>query len=949
MTRPSRRGLRGSKRASRKVSKRGGSSADLILVVASLLTGCDSANSRPHDAQAGQQQAAPWPGLGAYTQAAGAARPARAARLGDEALVRRHESERGRPGDVVLDNGIVRFVIGGSTQSDGSLHFAGNLIDAEFAGEAAAYAYDGVDELDPLVNGCPIGASEIEIITDGSAGGAAEVVVKGPEVVVPEVLNLHGAQPRAWGLDVELRYSLQPGSSALRIETHVHNPLTEAVEVEIGDFALFGSDEASPFTLPGGMLRDFGATSVDVLGVVHDSLPWAAAIEAEEGALELIAGASVRDLVGDDDTALWQYVCGRRSLQPDASYTSARSLVLGHDIASTLLPRFTRGEARMGRVTGRVDSGNEALRGVRISFFETTPKDAAPGSQDASDAGSDATTGLDATTGPDDAAGAERGTTAAPMPDAEALRPRFVAQTFSAQDGTFDAQLPAGEYRVLLSARGIGEGLQVPGRLRWLAEGHPPVPEQRVVVEPDAAAELAFDAAPAATLDVGVQDEAGRGLAAKLSLQRSEPALPPQPELGERQPYKHVTEVFWTLEGHAHIAVPPGTYALTVSHGPLFSIDRREDVVLEAGANPALEVTLAQRVPAAGYVAIDSHLHAMDSQHGRATRAERVITSLADGLDVQVATDHDRIVDYAPVIDALGAHGRILPIASAELSTHGSHHNIWPLRYDAAQPNGGALRWWLGGTLDELYDRSAALGGIVFQVNHGLEYFEHADFDPKTGSATESDTFTFRFNAMEIYNGARSPGTLLPIWYALLNAGRTVAPLGVSDSHERLNEEGTARTYVRVDAATSQLPAPDDVARAVVALRTVASTGPLVQFSAQHGAAQVGDRLALGCDAPSPCPVRMRIEVWAPEWVQIARVSLIANGAPLQRWDASSQPAVTMPTAAEPARWFQHELDITPPASGWYAVLVEGDRDLSPVYPGTRAWAHTAPIFIDLP
>jgi hypothetical protein len=44
--------------------------------------------------------------------------------------------------------------------------------------------------------------------------------------------------------------------------------------------------------------------------------------------------------------------------------------------------------------------------------------------------------------------------------------------------------------------------------------------------------------------------------------------------------------------------------------------------------------------------------------------------------------------------------------------------------------------------------------------------------------------------------------------------------------------------------------------------------------------------------------------------------------------------------------WFEHELELAPEVPTWYAVEVEGDTDLAPVFPRLTPWAHTAPLYV---
>jgi hypothetical protein len=38
---------------------------------------------------------------------------------------------------------------------------------------------------------------------------------------------------------------------------------------------------------------------------------------------------------------------------------------------------------------------------------------------------------------------------------------------------------------------------------------------------------------------------------------------------------------------------------------------------------------------------------------------------------------------------------------------------------------------------------------------------------------------------------------------------------------------------------------------------------------------------------------------------------------------------------------------LEPAADEWFSVSAEGSADLAPVYPGSRPWALTGPLFVD--
>jgi len=227
-----------------------------------------------------------------------------------------------------------------------------------------------------------------------------------------------------------------------------------------------------------------------------------------------------------------------------------------------------------------------------------------------------------------------------------------------------------------------------------------------------------------------------------------------------------------------------------------------------------------------------------------------VITAIAEGLDVQVATDHDTVADYTPALRRLGLERQLLGIAGVEFETVNGDHCAWPLVPAPSDPFGGARRWWLDGReVADMYRYYAERGAIVTSVAHGASHFASAGYDTATGAVADASRFSFDFNAMEVHNGGGSGG------------------------RSRL------------------------------------------------------------------------VPIWAPSWMTIEEVRLWANGTVIERWDATTEPAVER--RAGRAVWFEHHVSVQPDQAPWYAVDASGSQDLAPVNPGSHPWALTAPLFID--
>jgi hypothetical protein len=826
-------------------------------------------------------------------QLLGSAGEARARRLGAEGPFIQHEMAIGQSGDVAIENDGVRFIIRGTDGGDGYVPFAGWIVDAALAPLIMPAQYDGIDGFYPLVNLSPIGASEVIIERDGSDGGPAVVSVTGPLVAVADILGVQGAEPRPFQAEVRLEYSLGPGENALALRTRVLSTSQELEAVDIGDVILFGDDEAEPFTLPAGFDQTSELHEVDGIGSSHETRPVSYAVYASDAPLTLLQGSSVASQLGGDGS-LVGYTIESTLLEPGQVLEATRFLAVAPDVDGTLARRLEERGALATALTGWVRAAGEAVAGARVSVFSD--------------------------------------------PD---LR-QWVSQAISDASGSFELELEPGRYHVLATGRTTGEYVELPGVRHELAEGHSPSEVQAVSIGAASPDPLELELGPSARVRLEVRTAEGAALAAKVTFQAEDARPPLNPAAGERAPHRNldVRQVVWTPNGDAELDLEPGLYTVTASHGPNAELDVRHGVELPAGEVTRLALRISEPVVHTEYVAIDPHVHGVYSQHGEVTRLERVVTAAAEGLDVHVATEHDVIADYGSAVAAAGLEGVLTSIPGVELKTNNGDHCAWPLVRAPDEPLGGARRWWIEDRdLQKQYRYYAERGAIVMQLAHGASHFRSAGYDIASGSVSHPERFSFDFNAMEVHNGGGAGGrqALMSYWMSLIDFGHRVAPLAASDSHGRIPEVGVARTYVRTGAAGRDVEA---VARATAALHTVASTGPFIELNTADGAGP-GDTRGAGPGQP----LELVIRVWAPSWMRLDEVQLLAGGSELAHWDSTTEPPVAL--RATPGVWLEEHVLVEPAEDEWYAVQTFGSVDLAPVYPGMLPWAITAPLFVD--
>jgi hypothetical protein len=401
----------------------------------------------------------------------------------------------------------------------------------------------------------------------------------------------------------------------------------------------------------------------------------------------------------------------------------------------------------------------------------------------------------------------------------------------------------------------------------------------------------------------------------------------------------------YTIEGVGVVGTVVGTYDVTFSRGPEWTISTQRITVTTAGVE--LHGRLKHVVDTPGWVSGDFHVHAASSPDSRVPMRDRVYEFVADGVDMIVSTDHNVVSNYAPLISELHAE-KLLASATGDEVTTGSwgHFGAFPLPHDMELEGHGAIPV-RGKTAAELF-RSirVAAPDAVIDVHHprlekAIGYFILGKFDDVHDTSTRKG-FSYDFDAIEILNGYQDTNRktierVMTDWFALLDRGHIVTATGNSDTHHMTyNLGGYPRNYVKVDHDDPGVVTPGDVAHAVKLHHSFFTTGPFVSFKV--GDTDIGDLAS----APGG-KATVDITVRAAPWVSVSRVILYVAGHELTRWNVAR---------SEQVERFHQTYDLSVGGDTYAVVRVEGDTSLSPVVGGgsgvsVTPFALTNPIFLD--
>lgn len=360
------------------------------------------------------------------------------------------------------------------------------------------------------------------------------------------------------------------------------------------------------------------------------------------------------------------------------------------------------------------------------------------------------------------------------------------------------------------------------------------------------------------------------------------------PDFGDDPDEGAANNVVHTGSGSVVRELTPGRYRVVVDHG-FERTAHVETVEIEDGKRTTVHAALERVVDTRGFISADLHLHAVPSPDAPQSLEDRVRSLAAAGVEVGVATDHNKVTDYREAIRAEGLGAEVASIVGDEVTTEDTqfgHFNVFPL-----EPGSAPLRFE-GTSPSALFAEARAqrpLGAeTILQVNHprmgDIGYFDLIRLDTAdvTGLMRRRPDW-LGFDALEVYNGDDAVEIdnvewVMRDWQALLAAGLRVTATGNSDSHRlSFHEPGLPRNLVALqdDRPSAFDPAP--FLSSVREGRVVVSGGPFVQLEIEG--VGMGGTVA---------PGRRLVHVWAdaPPWMDISSLEVWTGTRIVARADA---------------------------------------------------------------
>jgi hypothetical protein len=378
-----------------------------------------------------------------------------------------------------------------------------------------------------------------------------------------------------------------------------------------------------------------------------------------------------------------------------------------------------------------------------------------------------------------------------------------------------------------------------------------------------------------ATVEIEVLDAASREpLPARITVINQDGSL--QSVAAESDDHLAVRPgTIFTADGRATFGLPRGRYRIYAGRGFEYSLARAEMSVAR-GEKARRTLEIAREVPTEGYVACDTHVHTLThSGHGDATVQERMITLAAEGIELPIATDHNRHIDHEPFARQMHVRQYFTPVVGNEFTTSVGHFNLFPVAATQTPPDHRGRDW------PSVFASIEQANPKVVILNHARDLHSGTrPFGPKLHNAAAGaslEGWALMANAMEVINSGAIQTDALQLardWMTQLNHGRRLAPVGGSDSHDVARHfVGQGRTYIRADDRDAAAINIAEAAGNFAAGRVMVSYGLLAELT-------VDERYTAGDLAPVSRGDRLpaTVRVLGPHWVQATRVQLFLNG-----------------------------------------------------------------------
>jgi hypothetical protein len=493
-----------------------------------------------------------------------------------------------------------------------------------------------------------------------------------------------------------------------------------------------------------------------------------------------------------------------------------------------------------------------------------------------------------------------------------------------------------------------------PGLFGVTTNFFPAVEEELFLVEAHQENRLVLNDPPHGTVTVKIRNSEGQYVPGKVTFIGLDPTKSPyfEPEnpVKSGRSWETFKNSCFPEEGGMDIRLPVGNYLVYASRGPEYTMETK---IVEIFQDESAELVfqIDKVVITENLISVDPHMHTIYSD-GRMDIAERIRSVVSEGVDVAVATDHNYINNYQPVLHKLGLNKYLATIVGNEVTTGGViHYNTYPLLYRENEPNNGAINPRRETATPMFQDSRKNDPEALLQVNHPrsgtIGYFNNFALDPESASTADKN-LDLNFDVLEALNGPylySNNEQSITDWLNLMNRGYFFPIVASSDSHTiDGGQPGYSRTYVYYSGKKGDDLDVTSLIQAMKKGHSFATNGPLVDFKI-NGKHIPGDSFTA-----EDGKVDIQINVESAPWVSVGEVRLIING--------KRKIVFPVDKPNDPVMKFSGKISLPLEKDCYIAAEVLGNKSLFPVHQArarnglrknaTLPYAVTNPIFIDV-
>ncbi|MBU6301534.1 MAG: CehA/McbA family metallohydrolase [Verrucomicrobia bacterium] len=444
----------------------------------------------------------------------------------------------------------------------------------------------------------------------------------------------------------------------------------------------------------------------------------------------------------------------------------------------------------------------------------------------------------------------------------------------------------------------------------------------------------------------------------------------PGPDLGPKIRAHGCVDQWHAESGNFEVRLAPGSYRVVVTRGPEHG-HHEQEITLEAGKVVEVKARLVRQVDSSGWIAADFHNHSTPSGDNVCGTPDRIINLAAEHIEFAPTTEHNRIFNWAPVIEKLGLQKFLHTVPGMELTGRGAHINCFPLDAVPHIQDNGAPVWEADPRINAHHLRNH--GGWDphrarwIQINHPdmVENFidrnldGHADGGFQLLEGFIDGVETENFSASQILagkpfvigdplsGGSRVQTVREFVWLQLLNQGKRIWGVAVADAHAiHGNGVGGWRTYLPSGTDEPEKISPTEIIRQATSGKMILSSGPFLRVTTPQGETAGATVAVQGGE------LTLDVEVQCADWYDIDRVQILVNG--------RQDPALNFTRASHPDLFtretvrFHQPLKVKLERDAHLIVVAIGEQSTLEKGFGTsdqskvRPCAYNNPIYVDI-